>query len=101
MPSGINAKGDFGKQDFVYVAEDDFYLCPAGNPERPKLALTRLLGAGVGWRVYENADLDYGRPRRVDRRDRRSILVSAARGRCSDRAPVVPRDGRQGAFLGI
>jgi hypothetical protein len=32
MTSGINAKGRFGKQDFVYVATDDVYLCPAGEP---------------------------------------------------------------------
>jgi len=31
MTSGINAKGRFGKQDFVYVAADDIYLCPAGK----------------------------------------------------------------------
>jgi hypothetical protein len=31
ITSGITAKGRFGKQDFVYVAEDDFYLCPAGE----------------------------------------------------------------------
>ena len=31
MTSGINAKGRFGKQDFVYVAADDLYLCPAGE----------------------------------------------------------------------
>jgi transposase len=30
MTSGAKAKGRFGKQDFVYVAEDDIYLCPAG-----------------------------------------------------------------------
>ncbi len=28
MTSGINAKGRFGKQDFVYVAADDVYLRP-------------------------------------------------------------------------
>jgi hypothetical protein len=28
---GINAKGRFGKQDFVYVGADDVYLCPAGE----------------------------------------------------------------------
>jgi hypothetical protein len=28
---GINAKGRFGKQDFVYVAADDSYLCPSGE----------------------------------------------------------------------
>jgi transposase len=31
MTSGAKAKGRFGKQDFVYVAEDDVYLCPAGE----------------------------------------------------------------------
>jgi len=31
MTSGLYAKGRFGKQDFVYVAEDDVYLCPAGE----------------------------------------------------------------------
>jgi hypothetical protein len=31
ITSGINAKGRFGKQDFVYVAADDVYLCPAGE----------------------------------------------------------------------
>jgi hypothetical protein len=32
--TGINAKGRFGKQDFVYVAADDVYLCPAGEQLR-------------------------------------------------------------------
>jgi transposase len=31
MTSGAKAEGRFGKQDFVYVAEDDVYLCPAGK----------------------------------------------------------------------
>ena len=31
MTSGINARGRFGKQDFVYGAKDDVYLCPAGE----------------------------------------------------------------------
>ena len=31
ITSGVNAKGRFGKQDFVYVVEDDVYLCPAGE----------------------------------------------------------------------
>jgi hypothetical protein len=29
--SGLLAKGRFGKQDFVYVAADDVYLCPSGE----------------------------------------------------------------------
>jgi transposase len=31
MTSGAKAEGRFGKQDFVYVAEDDVYLCPANK----------------------------------------------------------------------
>jgi len=31
MTSGLYAKGRFGKQDFVYVAADDVYRCPAGE----------------------------------------------------------------------
>jgi hypothetical protein len=31
ITSDINAKGRFGKQDFVYVAADDVYLCSAGE----------------------------------------------------------------------
>jgi transposase len=32
LTSGAKAKGRFGKQDFVYVADDDVYRCPAGEP---------------------------------------------------------------------
>ena len=31
MTSNAKAAGRFGKQDFVYVAADDVYLCPAGE----------------------------------------------------------------------
>ena len=31
ITSGLNVKGRFGKQDFVYVAAGDVYLCPAGE----------------------------------------------------------------------
>jgi hypothetical protein len=43
ITSGINAKGRFGKQDFVYVAADDVYLCPAGE----QLTYRRKNGAGA------------------------------------------------------
>ena len=32
MTSGAKAAGRFGKQDFAYVAADDIYRCPAGEP---------------------------------------------------------------------
>ncbi|HYV72474.1 MAG TPA: IS1182 family transposase [Pseudolabrys sp.] len=31
MTSGMMARGRFGKQDFRYVADEDVYLCPAGE----------------------------------------------------------------------
>jgi len=31
MTSGIEARGRFGKQDFVYLSDDDAYRCPAGE----------------------------------------------------------------------
>jgi hypothetical protein len=31
LTSGSKAKGRFGKQDFVYLADDDAYRCPAGQ----------------------------------------------------------------------
>src|SRR3977135_4663563 len=31
MTSGIEARGRFGKQDFVYLADEDVYRCPAGE----------------------------------------------------------------------
>ena len=31
MTSGFTAKGRFGKQDFRYLADEDVYICPAGE----------------------------------------------------------------------
>jgi hypothetical protein len=31
ITSGVKATGRYGKQDFRYVAEDDVYICPAGE----------------------------------------------------------------------
>ena len=31
LTSGAKAEGRFGKQDFVYIPEDDVYRCPAGE----------------------------------------------------------------------
>jgi hypothetical protein len=34
MTSGIEAKGRFGNQDFVYLSDEDVYRCPAGEKLR-------------------------------------------------------------------
>src|SRR6476661_312489 len=31
MTSGVEARGRFGKQDFVYLSDEDVYRCPAGE----------------------------------------------------------------------
>jgi hypothetical protein len=31
MTSGLEARGRFGKQDFVYLSDEDAYRCPAGE----------------------------------------------------------------------
>jgi len=34
MTSGAKSEGRFGKQDFVYLPEEDVYRCPAGERQR-------------------------------------------------------------------
>jgi len=34
MTSGVEARGRFGKQDFVYLGDEDVYRCPAGEKLR-------------------------------------------------------------------
>jgi hypothetical protein len=34
ITSGIEGKGRFGKQDFVYLSDEDVYRCPAGRKAR-------------------------------------------------------------------
>jgi hypothetical protein len=31
LTSGVKSDGRFGKQDFVYLAEEEVYRCPAGE----------------------------------------------------------------------
>ncbi len=49
MTSGIEARGRFGKQDFVYLPEEDIYRCPAG--ERLKYYFTTVEN-GLSLRRY-------------------------------------------------
>ena len=49
MTSGIQARGRFGKQDFVYLPEEDVYRCPAG--ERLKYYYTNVEN-GLSLRNY-------------------------------------------------
>jgi hypothetical protein len=42
MTSGAKAAGRFGKQDFVYLAADDVYRCPAGERLTYRLRARRM-----------------------------------------------------------
>jgi len=53
MTSGIKARGRFGKQDFVYLPEEDVYRCPAG--ERLKYYFTTVEGGLRLRRYWTNA----------------------------------------------
>jgi transposase len=51
--SGINVRGRFGKQDFVYLPEEDVYRCPAG--ERLRYYFTTVEGGLKLRRYWTNA----------------------------------------------
>jgi Transposase DDE domain len=46
MTSGLEVRGRFGKQDFVYLSDEDAYRCPAG--EKLTTTPTRRLGSSYG-----------------------------------------------------
>jgi len=47
MTSGAKAEGRFGKADFVYIAKDDEYRCPAG-----KRAIYRMITVEKGLTLH-------------------------------------------------
>jgi transposase len=53
MTSGAKSKGRFGKQDFVYLPEQDVYRCPAG--ERLKYYFTNVENGLTLRRYWTNA----------------------------------------------
>jgi len=53
ITSGIKAKGRYGKQDFVYLPEEDVYRCPAG--ERLKYYYTNVENGLKLRRYWTNA----------------------------------------------
>jgi transposase len=55
--SGAKSKGRFGKQDFVYLAEENVYRCPAGEKLTNRFTAEehfqkRALGAGCHPRFF-------------------------------------------------
>lgn len=99
MTSGLLAKGRFGKQDFVYVAADDVYLCPSG--ERLTYHYTNEEDGKTLRRYWTNAcqgcalksQCTTGKERRISRWEHEAVLeVVQAR---LDRNPHKMRERRQ------
>jgi transposase len=80
LTSEAKAKGRFGKQDFVYVANEDVYVCPAG--ERLTYRFTHVED-GKALRTYETAacpacpikeKCTTGKTRRIKRWEHEAVL---------------------------
>lgn len=80
LTSGSKADGRFGKQDFVYVAEDNTYRCPAGQQLTSQFASVEN---GMTLHVYRTlacqecplkAKCTSGNERRVKRWEHESVL---------------------------
>jgi hypothetical protein len=99
ITSGLNVKGRFGKQDFVYVAADDVYLCPAG--EKLIYRYTNEEDGKTLRRYWTNACQDCalkgqcttGKERRISRWEHEAVL-EAVQARL-DRNPDKMRVRRQ------
>src|SRR5947208_1766666 len=99
MTSGLLAKGRFGKQDFVYVAADDVYLCPSG--EQLTYHYTNEEDGKTLRRYWTNAcqscalkgRCTTGKERRISRWEHEAVL-EAVQARL-DRNPVKMRLRRQ------
>src|SRR4051812_317083 len=99
MTSGLLAKGRFGKQDFVYVAADDVYLCPSG--EQLTYHYTNEEDAKTLRRYWTNAcqgcalkgQCTTGKERRISRWEHEAVL-EAVQARL-DRNPAKMRLRRQ------
>jgi len=99
MTSGLLAKGHFGKQDFVYDAANDVYLCPAGeqltyhytNEEEGKTLRRYWTTACQGCALKSKCTT--GKERRISRWEHEAVL-EAVQARL-DRNPAKMRERRQ------
>lgn len=85
LTSGVRAKGRYGKQDFRYVADEDVYICPAG--ERLIYHYTNVEDGRTLRRYWTNACQDCaikhlcttGKERRIARWDHEHVLEEVER----------------------
>jgi transposase len=80
MTSGIEARGRFGKQDFVYLSDEDVYRCPAGEKlafhhtnEEHGLVLRRYWDQRLSGLRYQTA-CTTGKERRIARWEHEHVL---------------------------
>ena len=85
MTSSSKAEGRFGKEDFIYIARDDEYRCPAGQRLRPHHT---SFEDGMNIRVYwtnvcpqcpMKAQCTTGKERRVRRWEHEAVLDAMQR----------------------
>ncbi len=99
MTSGIEARGRFGKQDFVYLSDEDVYRCPAG--EKPKYHYTNEEDGQQLRRYWTNACRDCalkpqcttGKERRITRWEHEHVLEAVQRR--LDKNPQAMRQRRE------
>jgi transposase len=99
MTSGLEARGRFGKQDFVYLGDEDVYRCPAG--ERLSYHYTNEEDGQQLRRYWTNACRDCalkahcttGKERRITRWEHEHVL-EAVQSRL-DRNPKAMRQRRE------
>jgi len=85
LTSGSKAKGRFGKQDFVYLAADDVYRCPAGehlvyrytNQENGRTLRRYWTTACQGCAIKERCTT--GKQRRITRWEHEHVLDAVQR----------------------
>ena len=99
MTSGMEAKGRFGKQDFVYLSDEDVYRCPAG--EKLIYHYTNEEDGQQLRRYWTNACRDYalkpccitGKERRITRWEHEHVLGAVQRR--LDKNPQAMRQRRE------
>jgi transposase len=99
MTSGVEARGRFGKQDFVYLGDEDVYRCPAG--EKLNYHYTNEENGQQLRRYWTNACRDCalkprctsGKERRITRWEHEHVLEAVQKR--LDRNPQAMRQRRE------
>jgi macrodomain Ter protein organizer (MatP/YcbG family) len=102
ITSGIEAKGRFGKQDFVYLRDEDVYRCPAGEKlvyhytnEENGLVLLRRYWTNSCQSCAIKQRCTTGKERRITRWEHEHVLEEVQKR--LDRNPHAMRQRREAA----